>query len=79
MRLKANELLIVSSNNSYQASKILIKGHQYQIRPVSSFKLYFNYERTILKPIFIIAANQKIAQQINPQPWIFVNGINITG
>ncbi|MFC0291285.1 FtsX-like permease family protein [Bombilactobacillus bombi] len=79
VRLKANELLIVSSNNSYQASKILIKGHQYQIRPVSSFKLYFNYERTILKPIFIIAANQKIAQQINPQPWILVNGINITG
>lgn len=78
-KLKSNQVLVYTPNGRYQGKRIILNHHRYQARPLSDFKMAVNYEHTIFQMVFVVAANQRVARRINPQPWLFVNGFNLAG
>lgn len=76
-QLKAHQILIYTSNQKSQPKNVIINGISYQVTPLKHFKLYYNYGHSIWRPIIIVSANEQVAQQINHQPWQYVQGFNV--
>lgn len=76
-QLKAHQILIYTSNQQSQPKNVIINGASYQVTPLKHFKLYYNYGHSIWRPIIIVSANEQVAQQINHQPWQYVQGFNV--
>ena len=76
-QLKAHQILIYTSNQKSQPKNVIINGASYQVIPLKHFKLYYNYGHSIWRPIIIVSANEQVAQQINHQPWQYVQGFNV--
>ncbi|MFH0348968.1 hypothetical protein ACG92U_00965 [Leuconostoc citreum] len=64
--LADDEILLYSPDNTYQGKEIIIHGHKYKVKPVTSFNTSFVYNHSTYKPIFIIAKSQAIAQKLIP-------------
>ena len=77
--LADDEILLYSPDNTYQGKEIIIHGHKYKVKPVTSFNTSFVYNHSTYKPIFIIAKSQAIAQKINPTPVLYVTSFNTVG
>lgn len=79
MNLKKHQILLYSVDHLALKKSLNLNHQSYQVKVIPQFKLGFSYQRSIYRPIFIITANQQVAHQINPQPWLYVQGQNIQG
>lgn len=79
LKLKDDEVLVYTQADDFHQQTLKINGHTYHSQTIAHFKLAANYGHSIFKPIFIITANQQVAQTINPQKWLRVNGFNLYG
>ncbi|MBA1434394.1 FtsX-like permease family protein [Bombilactobacillus bombi] len=79
IRLNDRQVLLYSPDVSYKTSSLIIGQQKYAVRQISRFNLFFNYQHGIFTPVFIVAANRQIAQQINPQRWLNVTGFDTQG
>lgn len=77
--LSPHKILIYSEDKPIIPKKMFINGQEYQTQIISHFNFAFSYQRSTLKPLFIITANQKIAQSVNPNSWLYVLGFNTGG
>lgn len=78
--LRSNEILVYAPGTNYSQQTLNVRGNRYQVKKqVQSFHGSFVYGHVIYKPIFVVAANQKIARQINPQPNVYAQGFNTRG
>lgn len=78
-QLNKDEVLIYTPGSHYSQKQLKIQGKSYQVRTVHNFNGSFSYGHSIYKSIFVIAANSKIAKQINPHPNVYAQGFNTHG
>lgn len=78
LHLADDEILMYSSHGDYGGNRVTINGRTYRVRHVSGFKFYFDYQRTVFKPVFVFARNEKICRQISGK-WLYVTGYNLSG
>lgn len=78
-RLTGDHLLIYTPDNSYQNKRIILNGKKYPVKTIHHFKMAVNYQHSIFQPVFIITANERLAKQINPAPWLYLQGFNLSG
>lgn len=78
VHLAKDEILMCSSKGGYDKKRLTIKGKTYKVRHIDSFDFYFNYQRTIFKPIFVFAKDRKVCEQISGK-WLYAMGYDISG
>ncbi|EHO50501.1 FtsX-like permease family protein [Lentilactobacillus kisonensis] len=78
-KLVGNHLLIYTPDNSYQNKWLTINGKKYPVKVVHHFKMVVNYQHSIFQPVFVITANERLAKQLNPAPWLYLQGFNLSG
>lgn len=78
VHLAKDEILMCSSKGGYDKNRLTIKGKTYKVRHIDSFDFYFNYQRTIFKPIFVFAKDRKVCEQISGK-WLYAMGYDISG
>ena len=67
-----------SSKGGYDKNRLTIKGKTYKVRHIDSFDFYFDYQRTIFKPIFVFAKDKTVCEQISGK-WLYAMGYDISG
>lgn len=77
--LNSNEVLLYLPAKLYNYSKLVINHHYYYVHQIKHFNLAYNYGHSIMQPLFIIAKNKQICEQINHKPWVNIYGFNIYG
>lgn len=78
VHLAKDEILMCSSKGGYDKNRLTIKGKTYKVRHIDSFDFYFNYQRTIFKPIFVFAKDKTVCEQISGK-WLYAMGYDISG
>ena len=78
VHLAKDEILMCSSKGGYDKKRLTIKGKTYKVRHIDSFDFYFDYQRTIFKPIFVFAKDRKVCEQISGK-WLYAMGYDISG
>ena len=78
VHLAKDEILMCSSKGGYDKNRLTIKGKTYKVRHIDSFDFYFDYERTIFKPIFVFAKDKTVCEQISGK-WLYAMGYDISG
>ena len=78
VHLAKNEILMYSSKGGYDKNRLTIKGKTYKVRHIDSFDFYFDYQRTIFKPIFVFAKDKTVCEQISGK-WLYAMGYDISG
>lgn len=78
VHLAKYEILMCSSKGGYDKNRLTIKGKTYKVRHIDSFDFYFDYQRTIFKPIFVFAKDRKVCEQISGK-WLYAMGYDISG
>ena len=78
VHLATDEILMCSSKGGYDKNRLTIKGKTYKVRHIDSFDFYFDYQRTIFKPIFVFAKDRKVCEQISGK-WLYAMGYDISG
>ena len=78
VHLAKDEILMCSSKGGYDKNRLTIKGKIYKVRHIDSFDFYFDYQRTIFKPIFVFAKDRKVCEQISGK-WLYAMGYDISG
>lgn len=78
VHLAKDEILMCSSKGGYDKNRLTIKGKTYKVRHIDSFDFYFDYQRTIFKPIFVFAKDRKVCEQIS-EKWLYAMGYDISG
>lgn len=78
-QLTGNHLLIYTPDNSYRNHWITLNGKKYPVKVIHHFKIAVNYQHSIFQPVYVITANERLAQQINPTPWLYLQGFNLSG
>ncbi|MFJ6980160.1 MAG: FtsX-like permease family protein [Ligilactobacillus ruminis] len=78
VHLAKDEILMCSSKGGYDKNRLTIKGKTYKVRHIDSFDFYFDYQRTIFKPIFAFAKDRKVCEQISGK-WLYAMGYDISG
>ena len=78
VHLAKDEILMCSSKGGYDKNRLTIKGKTYKVRHIDSFDFYFDYQRTIFKPIFVFAKDRKVCEQISGN-WLYAMGYDISG
>ncbi len=78
VHLAKDEILMCSSKGGYDKNSLTIKGKTYKVRHIDSFDFYFDYQRTIFKPIFVFAKDRKVCEQISGK-WLYAMGYDISG
>lgn len=78
VHLAKDEILMYSSKGGYDKNRLTIKGKTYKVRHIDSFDFYFDYERTIFKPIFVFAKDKTVCEQISGK-WLYAMGYDISG
>ncbi|MEE1508658.1 MAG: ABC transporter permease [Ligilactobacillus ruminis] len=78
VHLAKDEILMCSSKGGYDKNRLTIKGKTYKVRHIDSFDFYFDYQRTIFKPIFVFAKDRKVCEQISGK-WLYAMGYDISG
>lgn len=78
VHLAKDEILMCSSKGGYDKNHLTIKGKTYKVRHIDSFDFYFDYQRTIFKPIFVFAKDRKVCEQISGK-WLYAMGYDISG
>lgn len=78
VHLAKDEILMCSSKGGYDKNRLTIKGKTYKVRYIDSFDFYFNYQRTIFKPIFVFAKDKTVCEQISGK-WLYAMGYDISG
>lgn len=78
VHLAKDEILMYSSKGGYDKNRLTIKGKTYKVRHIDSFDFYFDYQRTIFKPIFVFAKDKTVCKQISGK-WLYAMGYDISG
>ena len=79
-RLARDEVLVYVSGSRYDKQALKIQGKRYRVKPIAQFSGAFAYGHLMtFKLVFVVAANKKIAHEINPYPEIYAQGFNIAG
>lgn len=78
VHLAKDEILMYSSKDGYDKNRLTIKGETYKVRHIDSFDFYFDYQRTIFKPIFVFAKDKTVCEQISGK-WLYAMGYDISG
>lgn len=78
VHLAKDEILMYSSKGGYDKKRLTIKGKTYKVRHIDSFDFYFDYQRTIFKPIFVFAKDKTVCEQISGK-WLYAMGYDISG
>lgn len=78
VHLAKDEILMCSSKGGYDKNRLTIKGKTYKVRHIDSFDFYFDYQRTIFKPIFVFAKDKTVCEQISGK-WFYAMGYDISG
>lgn len=78
VHLAKDEILMYSSKGGYDKNRLTIKGKTYKVRHIDSFDFYFDYQRTIFKPIFVFAKDKTVCEQISGK-WLYAMGYDISG
>ena len=78
VHLAKDEILMYSSKGGYDKNRLTIKGKTYKGRHIDSFDFYFDYQRTIFKPIFVFAKDKTVCEQISGK-WLYAMGYDISG
>lgn len=78
VHLAKDEILMCSSKGGYDKNRLTIKGKIYKVRHIDSFDFYFDYQRTIFKPIFVFAKDKTVCEQISGK-WLYAMGYDISG
>lgn len=78
VHLAKDEILMCSSKGGYDKNRLTIKGKTYKVRHIDSFDFYFDYQRTIFKPIFVFAKDKTVCEQISGK-WLYAMGYDISG
>lgn len=78
VHLAKDEILMCSSKGGYDKNRLTIKGKTYKVRHIDSFDFYFDYQRTIFKPIFVFAKDKTVCEQISGN-WLYAMGYDISG
>lgn len=78
VHLAKDEILMYSSKGEYDKNRLTIKGKTYKVRHIDSFDFYFDYQRTIFKPIFVFAKDKTVCEQISGK-WLYAMGYDISG
>lgn len=78
VHLAKDEILMYFSKGGYDKNRLTIKGKTYKVRHIDSFDFYFDYERTIFKPIFVFAKDKTVCEQISGK-WLYAMGYDISG
>lgn len=78
VHLAKDEILMYSSKGGYDKNRLTIKGKTYKVRHIDSFDFYFDYQRTIFKPIFVFAKDKTVCEQIS-EKWLYAMGYDISG
>lgn len=78
VHLAKDEILMYSSKGGYDKNRLTIKGKTYKVRHIDSFNFYFDYQRTIFKPIFVFAKDKTVCEQISGK-WLYAMGYDISG
>lgn len=78
VHLAKDEILMCSSKGGYDKNRLTIKGKTYKVRHIDSFDFYFDYQRTVFKPIFVFAKDRKVCEQISGK-WLYAMGYDISG
>ena len=78
VHLAKDEILMYSSKGGYDKNRLTIKGKTYKVRHIDSFDFYFDYQRTIFKPIFVFAKDKTVCEQISGK-WLYAMGYDIPG
>ena len=78
VHLAKDEILMYSSKGGYDKKRLTIKGKTYKVRHLDGFDFYFDYQRTVFKPIFVFAKNKQVCEQISGK-WLYAMGYDISG
>ena len=78
VHLAKDEILMCSSKGGYDKNRLTINGKTYKVRHIDSFDFYFDYQRTIFKPIFVFAKDKTVCEQISGK-WLYAMGYDISG
>lgn len=78
VHLAKDEILMYSSKGGYDKNRLTIKGKTYKVRHIDSFDFYFDYQRTIFKPIFVFAKDKTVCEHISGK-WLYAMGYDISG
>lgn len=78
VHLAKDEILMYSSKGGYDKNRLTVKGKTYKVRHIDSFDFYFDYQRTIFKPIFVFAKDKTVCEQISGK-WLYAMGYDIFG
>ena len=78
VHLAKDEILMYSSKGGYDKNRLTIRGKTYKVRHIDSFDFYFDYQRTIFKPIFVFAKDKTVCEQISGK-WLYAMGYDISG
>lgn len=78
VHLAKDEILMYSSKGGYDKNRLTVKGKTYKVRHIDSFDFYFDYQRTIFKPIFVFAKDKTVCEQISGK-WLYAMGYDISG
>lgn len=78
VHLAKDEILMYSSKGGYDKTRLTIKGKTYKVRHIDSFDFYFDYHRTIFKPVFVFAKDKTVCEQISGK-WLYAMGYDISG
>ncbi len=78
VHLAKDEILMYSSKGGYDKNRLTIKGKTYKVHHIDSFDFYFDYQRTIFKPIFVFAKDKTVCEQISGK-WLYAMGYDISG
>lgn len=78
VHLAKDEILMYSSKGGYDKNRLTIKGKTYKVRHIDSFDFYFDYQRTIFKPVFVFAKDKTVCEQISGK-WLYAMGYDISG
>lgn len=78
VHLAKDEILMYSSKGGYDKNRLTVKGKTYKVRHIDGFDFYFDYQRTIFKPIFVFAKDKTVCEQISGK-WLYAMGYDISG
>ena len=78
-QLTNNEILLYMPVKHYRKKIMIINDHTYRVHQINHFNLEYTYGHSMMQPMFIIAKNQKICEQINHKPWVNIYGFNTYG
>lgn len=78
VHLAKDEILMYSSKGGYDKNRLTIRGKTYKVRHIDSFDFYFDYQRTIFKPIFVFAKDKTVCEQISGK-CLYAMGYDISG